>query len=282
VAIALNLPASKVSKLYREYWKLRGLDILNLIYKETNGKIWPLWKLYKQLIKEKGMSIEQVVNVVGIAIHKLPYMESLYEQVKEQVDKMQHTRQRLVNDSRALERKTSILDKIALSSEQECKGTEQRVQELADKKDRLEKLIANILNGEGYSKLTQFVKENVKAVISENKQVISVSFAAIIQTIKNDPEMVKLIHHMPAATDSKQYKDNNNIVMYLESNKHSILSLAEKNYQNLIKALTNNAIIDSSKPALSSSSSSLTFNLGPYNQSDISEIYHNSKGDTAE
>jgi hypothetical protein len=47
VAITLNLPASKVSKLYREYWKLRGLDKLNTIYKETNGKIWSLLKLYQ-------------------------------------------------------------------------------------------------------------------------------------------------------------------------------------------------------------------------------------------
>jgi hypothetical protein len=34
------------------------------------------------------MSIEQVTKVVEIAIHKLPYMESLYGQVKEQADKM--------------------------------------------------------------------------------------------------------------------------------------------------------------------------------------------------
>src|SRR5215216_5737356 len=47
VAIALNLTEPRVSKMYREYWKLRGLDILYLIYKETNGKIWPLWKLYQ-------------------------------------------------------------------------------------------------------------------------------------------------------------------------------------------------------------------------------------------
>ena len=43
------------------------------------------------------MSIDQVIDVVEIAIHKLPYMESLYEQAKDQVDKMQHTIQRLEN-----------------------------------------------------------------------------------------------------------------------------------------------------------------------------------------
>jgi hypothetical protein len=82
--------------MYREYWRLKGLHKLNLIYKETNGKLWPFLKLYR-LIKEKGMGIEQVVNAVDINIHKLPYMESLYGQAKDQV-KMQCTIQRLVID----------------------------------------------------------------------------------------------------------------------------------------------------------------------------------------
>jgi hypothetical protein len=81
----------------------------------------------------------------------------------------------LTNDIRALERKISILDKIALSAEQECKIKEQQLQELIDKKDKLEKfklekLIVNIVNGEGYSKLMQIVKENIKSVLSKNKK----------------------------------------------------------------------------------------------------------------
>ena len=56
--------------------------------------------------------------------------------------------------------------------------------------------------------------------------------------------------------NGEQYKDNNNIVKYLESNKDSILGLSEKNYQNLVEALTNNTIdnaanASSSDPALS-------------------------------
>ncbi|MCC2647451.1 MAG: hypothetical protein K0S67_869 [Nitrososphaeraceae archaeon] len=152
VARELNIRQSEATKYYREYWKLRGLDQLNLIYKETNGKLGTFLKLYR-LIKEKGMSIEQVTNTLEIAIHKLPHMESLYKQAKEQAENMQHTIQRLANDIEARENKISILDKIAFSSEQECKRTEQQVQELTTQKDRLESLIAKILNGEDYSKL---------------------------------------------------------------------------------------------------------------------------------
>jgi len=237
-------------------------------------------------MKQKGMSIEQVVNAVDIAIHKLPYMESLYEQVKEQVEKMQRRRQGLVNDIQALKYKISLLDKIAFSCEQDCKRTEQQIQELADKKDRIEKLIANILNREGYSRLKQIAKENVKAALSDNRILISISFAAIIQTLKADPEMIKLIQNIPSANDGEQHKENDNsITQYLESNKDSILDLAEKNYENLVEALINNAVDNTSlNPTLSSSSSTFP---SSFDQSDIyrreeSEIYPNSKGNIAD
>jgi hypothetical protein len=122
--------------MYREYWRLKRLHKLYLIHKETNGKLGPFLKLYR-LMKEKGMGLEQVVNVADIAIHKLPHMENLYEQVTDQIDKMQRTRQGLVNDIAGLERKLSVLDITAFSCEQECMRTEQRVQGLADKKDKL-------------------------------------------------------------------------------------------------------------------------------------------------
>jgi hypothetical protein len=228
--------------MYRGYWKLRRLDKLIIIHKETNGKIWPVWKLCQRLVKKNGMNIAQVVNVVDIAIHKLPYMETLYRQIKDEVNKLHYTRQGLINDIEVRENKISILDKIAFSCEQDCKRTEQQIQELADKKDRLEKLIANILNGEGYSKLKQAAKENVKAVLSDNKILISIAFAAVIQTLKADPQMIKLIQNMPSANDGEQYKDNNNIMKYLELNKDQILNLGEKNYENLVQVLTNNVV----------------------------------------
>ena len=133
--------------------------------------------------------------------------------------------------------------------------------------DRIEKFIANILNdNEGYSNLKQVAKENVKAVLSDNKMLISTAFAAMIQTLKADPQMVNLIQNIPHANDGEQHKDNNiNITNYLESNKDMILALTEKNYENLVEALTNDSIssaaVYSSNSMLSlpQSSSSSTF-----------------------
>jgi hypothetical protein len=67
------------------------------------------------LMKEKGMSIEQIVNAAEIAIHKLPYMETLYRQIGPEVEKLQYIRQYLLQDIEALKSKISILDKTAFS-----------------------------------------------------------------------------------------------------------------------------------------------------------------------
>ena len=96
------------------------------------------------------------------------------------------TIQRLQNDIEARKNKISLIDKIAFSSEQECKLTEQRVQELTAQNDRLEKFVANILRryNEVYLKLKQFVT----AVLSDNKILLSTPFVAL-------PILYKPIHN---------------------------------------------------------------------------------------
>src|ERR671915_184774 len=47
VAIALNLEESEATKFYKEYWKLKQLHDLNMVYEELKGGIDPFLKLYK-------------------------------------------------------------------------------------------------------------------------------------------------------------------------------------------------------------------------------------------
>ena len=116
VANALNLGQPEITKLYREYWKLKRLHRLYSAYTELGDEgLGDFLKLYR-LMKEKEVSNEQVANYVDIAIHKLPYMESLYAQTKDQAEKMQRTRQGLANDIEERKKKISLLDNIIFSS----------------------------------------------------------------------------------------------------------------------------------------------------------------------
>jgi hypothetical protein len=75
VPIELNLRESEVTKFYKEYWKLKQLHNLNIVYEELKGDIEAFLKLYR-LSKAAGMGLKQVVDVLAIANNEdLPAIE---------------------------------------------------------------------------------------------------------------------------------------------------------------------------------------------------------------
>src|SRR5829696_850947 len=88
VAIELNLRESEATKFYKEYWKLRQLHNLTMVYEETKGDIEPFLKLYR-LSKAAGMSLQQVVHLLKIANNNLPEIQLRYERLKGEVNTLE-------------------------------------------------------------------------------------------------------------------------------------------------------------------------------------------------
>jgi hypothetical protein len=78
VAIALNLGESEATKFYKQYWKLKQLHNLNMVYEELRGDIDPFLRLYR-LSKVKGMGVKQVVNLLEIANNDLSAVEMRFK-----------------------------------------------------------------------------------------------------------------------------------------------------------------------------------------------------------
>jgi len=62
VAIKLDIPESQATQFRLEYWRLKGLDILESLHIRTKGKVFSLWKLYRELVIKRGMSFEAVAR----------------------------------------------------------------------------------------------------------------------------------------------------------------------------------------------------------------------------
>ena len=295
VAIALNLRELEATKYYREYWKLKQLHRLNSLYEEIGDDIRQVLELYRRARKE-GLGIKQVVKLIQLAEEDntlgLSYLEKwrkwCIEEIRDLDTQIEKSKKHLYSVNDEIASLKQLLNSYHIS----CERKRQESESLNNEISRLETLISRFNNNnEGYSKLKHIVKENVKAVLSENKQVISISFAALIKTLKADPEMANLIYNMSATPDGSRHdnnNDDNNISKYLELNKPRILDLSEKNYENIVEALTNNAIFNvgtSSNSTLSLLQSSATFS-NPSSQSDACEIGKpettNSKGDIAD
>jgi hypothetical protein len=89
VAIKLDLPQDQVTQFRLEYWRLQGQDKLETLYMVTKGRASRLWKLYRELVIKRGMSIEAVANAVDIDLNRLPDMEALLEQTTKAVARKQ-------------------------------------------------------------------------------------------------------------------------------------------------------------------------------------------------
>jgi hypothetical protein len=109
VAIMLNIPGAQATQFQFEYFRLTGQDELISLYARTKGKLSLLLKLFDELARNRGMSIEQIANVVEISLHKLPYMESLYDQAKREVDRLEEKRDYMLFNINSLKKELAQL-----------------------------------------------------------------------------------------------------------------------------------------------------------------------------
>src|SRR5215210_7107331 len=96
VAIALNLKESEATKFYKEYWKLKNLHNLNMVYEDLRGDIEPFLKLYR-LSKAKGMGVKQIVNLLAMANEDFPALEDRFKTLRNDAGMLQfrkHTLER--------------------------------------------------------------------------------------------------------------------------------------------------------------------------------------------
>jgi predicted DNA-binding protein YlxM (UPF0122 family) len=249
VAIVLNLRAPEVTRLYREYWELKRLHTLNSVYKETNGKLWPFLKLYR-LMKEKGMNIEQVVNAVDIAIHKLPYMEGLYKQLKDEVDKMQRTRQQLENYLHKLKEEIASAKSLLNSYHTLCERKRQELENINSEVSRIVTLVNRFKNNnEEYPKIENIVEEKVKSVLTDNKQILQFALASVIEAIRRNPDKYNslIFNDTSASSTLTSIPAQGSILSHIEDYRDMILEEAKRLYDSLLHHFTN-SIMDNTVP----------------------------------
>ena len=199
VAIDLNLKESQATKYCREYWKLKGLYKLNLIYEEIKDEITYFLKLHR-LSKAAGMSTEHVVNLLQIANNDLQSVERRYQKLQRNVN---HLESRELDESITLEElKSQIqdanhrLDSYRLSCQKEVR----KMLQLHRQNMRLSVLLRQFKNSdEDYRKIRYTAKQTVRNVLSDNRQLLKFALLSLIELLRADPIKFNfLIHDMPS------------------------------------------------------------------------------------
>jgi predicted DNA-binding protein YlxM (UPF0122 family) len=116
VAIMLDIPQTQVTELHLQYRKLIGQDKLVILHSLLGDRIFSFFKLYKELIIIREMSIEMVISLIETDLDKLPYVEVHYEQVKQAADRQQERLDYLENRIHTLKKEKSRIVVLPSSS----------------------------------------------------------------------------------------------------------------------------------------------------------------------
>ena len=199
VATELDLSEKKVTKYYKEYWKLKGLYKLNMIHDEIKDDIVHFVKLHR-LSKAAGMSTEHVVNLLEIANNNLRVIENRYEKLQTNVGYL---------ESKALDAGITLEDlksqiqnanQVLYSCRLSCQKEVRKMFQLHSQNIRLNALLRQFKNSdEEYLKIRYAAKQAVRSVLSDSRQLLKFALLSLIESLRADPIKFNfLIHGMPS------------------------------------------------------------------------------------
>jgi len=252
VAIALNLRESEATKFYKEYWKLRQLHNLNMVYEELRGDIDPLLRLYK-LSKSKGIGVKQVVNLLEIANDDLRAVEKRFKRLRNGTSALQFQKRIDERNLYQLNNQIASITKLLNSYRLSCIRERREIENLHNEKARLEALVSKFKsNNEDYLKIKETAYEEVKSVLRDSKLLLKFATLSVIESLITNPELFNFViydnsnnnttisygSNYPSLTFSGQQQQS-----FKDSYIALILEEAEKLYIKLTTEFTNKVMV---------------------------------------
>jgi hypothetical protein len=250
VSIALNLRESEATKFCREYWKLKQLHNLSMVYEEIKDDIASFLKLYK-LSKTKGMGIQQVVDILAIANNDLPAIEERFKRLTNDVSMLQYQKHTYKRNLYQLNNQIASTTKFLNSFRMSCERERREIDNLYNERARLEAVITGLNNNQEYLKIKQEAEEKVKDVLTNSKILLNFAIVSVIESLRRNTELCNFVlndisnnitsHGSNSLLTTRQqqpftYVSDDDICVAV------ILEEAERLYNELITKLTNSVI----------------------------------------
>jgi hypothetical protein len=254
VAIDLNLRESEATKFYREYWNLKQLHNLNIVYEELKGDIDPFLRLYK-LAKIKGIGVRHVVDILAIANDDLPAVEKQFKRLGNDMSMLQFQKgidgRNLYQLNNRIASTTKLLNYYRLS----CIRERREIESLYNEKTRLQAIVTEFKsNNEEYlDKIKKAAEDKIKDVLTNGKFLLQFAVASVIESLRMNSELCNFVIYDNSNITTISYGSNYPSLMLSGRQQQQqqsfndrytalILEEAEKIYNQLITELTNKAI----------------------------------------
>lgn len=183
VAISLNLPPTLAASIYKQFWKLRGLNKLFHLYEEVENDIGLVTKVY-DVMKKYRLTRKEIINIVTYAPRHL-FLSDEIEELELQLDSLSNQNSH-VNDSLLTMKKKhkELSEKVDKYNE----ITIRKYSYIEDLRNEIEKLESHISNlktsDEYYIKFEKFAKEKLELILNDRRWMLALAVDAVIESMK--------------------------------------------------------------------------------------------------
>ena len=200
VAITLNLSEDETTKFYQEYWNLKQMHELRIVYDEIGPDIVHFLELYR-LSKDAYMNPRQIINLLQIANNDLQSVKRKYQKLQQNVNHLESKNIdasiKLVDLNDQIQNAKKRLDSYRLS----CQKEVSKALHLNRQNMERDKLLSGFKNNnKDYIKIQSIAKQTVKSALSDKRHMLKLALYALIESWRANPTKFNFIIYGMSST----------------------------------------------------------------------------------
>ena len=241
VAVELDLKSDEVTKLYTDYWKLKGLHDLTQLYEERKNDLAEFNAAFK-IMKDEGVSPRMLVDAAN-CLQQLSSFEARLKNLKHDIQSKENQKQEQMNELSLIRNDITLARqevdsyaRIINANKEEIAGLSQHLQEL-------ESLIARLKNTGEYRRVERVAEVAARKILRNNMVMLEIALRVVIQALKDDPDLQVVISGSGSLKDpTYDAKTDSSIRNYLILYNTKILKVTGQIFDNILGRCVSNTM----------------------------------------
>lgn len=238
VATDLDINSGEVTRLYKEWWKLKSLHQLNELYQEIGDDIFEFHRTYK-FVKAHGYAPSQLTEAAE-HLDELPLLRSEREELMQENQNLEKQKENKTIELEQINEKIAIAQQDLDSMNAGIQANTEVLERLNCQKLQVQTVIASLNTSTGYQQIQRSAESSARSILIQNKVMLGAALRALFQALKDEPrnELQMLIYG--SLTYPMYEPRNGNMPQnYLQLRQAVILQAAEEMYKDLLAKAVN-------------------------------------------
>src|SRR6266487_161770 len=241
VATDLDINSGEVTRLYKEWWKLKGLHQLNELYQEIGDDIFEFHRTYK-FIKAHGYAPGQLIEAAE-HLDELPLLRSEREELMQENQNLEKQMENKAMDLEQINENIAIAQQNLDSVNASIQANTEELERLNYQKLEVQKVIAGMNTSAGYQRIQRIAESTATSILSKNQRVLLVALRALFQALKEEPRNeLQILIYGSLTYPMYEPRYGNMPRNYLQLRQAVILQAAEEMYNDLLAKVVGNTM----------------------------------------